>query len=207
MPQIGMAMLEKTGSLFNRVMDKILTEHRPDRLIAGAKPLGNCDDIGDDVFRFTGEQSAGSSHAAHHLIQNDKHAIAVTNFPDAGEIARHRRHRASRRAHHRFSQKGHHIFRANTQNFSFQFIGDTSAIGLGTLTLLLITIGVTGGNQACFDKQWFKLAAAPLVAPGGQRPQCVAMIALPPGNYPVPRWLANFDKILPCQFDRGFHRF
>ena len=40
MPQVGMAMLEKTGSLFNRVMDKILTEHRPDRLIAGAKPLG-----------------------------------------------------------------------------------------------------------------------------------------------------------------------
>ena len=37
----------------------------------------------------------------------------------------------------------------------------------------------------------------------GKRAQSVALIALPTCDNTVPLGLANFQKVLPCQFDRG----
>src|SRR5690606_10595332 len=34
----------------------------------------------------------------------------------------------------------------------------------------------------------------------------VAVIALPPGDHPVPPWLADFEEILSGKLDRGLHR-
>src|SRR5579859_5453998 len=42
------------------------------------------------------------------------------------------------------------------------------------------------------------------IAAHGHRPQCAAMIALPPRNHAITRGLPAFEVKLPRQLDRGF---
>ena len=39
-------------------------------------------EIGRDALLLAGVQRAGAAHAAHHLVENEQHAVAVADRPD-----------------------------------------------------------------------------------------------------------------------------
>src|SRR5580692_8628349 len=57
------------------------------------------------------------------------------------------------------------------------------------------------------DQERLELRAAPFVAAGRKRPQCIAVIALAARDNVPPLWLALLDEILPRHFQRGLDRF
>ena len=56
------------------------------------------------------------------------------------------------------------------------------------------------------DQHGLELGAPPAVAAGRQRPQRVAVVALPAGDDVAPLWLAYLQEVLPRELDGGFHR-
>jgi len=56
------------------------------------------------------------------------------------------------------------------------------------------------------DHQRCKGFTPPHIAAGGERSECIAVIALQAGNYLVTFWLTYFKIVLPCEFDCRFHR-
>ena len=92
--QIGVAMLEEARALFDGAHDALLRHDRADRLVAAAQALGDGDEVGRDAFLFHRVQRAAASHAAHDLIGDQQHAMAVADFADAAEIRGHGRDRA-----------------------------------------------------------------------------------------------------------------
>ena len=149
---------------------------------------------------------AGAPHAAHHLVQNQQHAVAVANLADAFQIAGHRRHRARRCAHHRLGHKGHHALGAETLDLRLQLIGGAQAIGLEAFALGAVAVFVARRDMRGLDQHRRELRAPPFVAARGQRAQRVAVIALTARNHPVALRLADFQKILPGQFQCRFNR-
>ena len=57
-------------------------QHRADRLVAAAEPLGDRHQVGRDAFLLAGVQRAGAAHAAHHLVEDEEDAVAVADFAD-----------------------------------------------------------------------------------------------------------------------------
>ncbi len=59
--------------------------------IAAAEALGDRPSrSGADALLLAGMQRAGAAHAAHHLVEDQQHAMAVADLADALEIARRR---------------------------------------------------------------------------------------------------------------------
>ena len=206
MTEIGVAMLEEAASLLDRLIDVGAAEHRTDRLVSGAKPLGDGQDIGANPVRLTGEEMSGPAHPAHHLVQNQQHTVPVADLADAGEIAVDRRHRAKRRADHRLGNEGHHILRPKPQDFRLQLVGDTAGEGSLSLALPHLAIGIAGGDVTCLDKDRIIDLPPPGVAAGRQRAKGVAVIALASGDDTAPVRLAGLDEILPCELQRRLDR-
>ncbi len=92
----------------NGLDDAILDQHGADRLIAGTEPLRHADDVGNDALVLEGEARAAAAHAAHHLVEDEEHAVAVANLANALEVAGHGRHGAERRADDRLGDERHH---------------------------------------------------------------------------------------------------
>ena len=43
---------------------------------------------GHDAFLLAGVQRAGAAHAAHHLVQDQQHAVAIADLANGREVAR-----------------------------------------------------------------------------------------------------------------------
>ena len=123
-------MLEEARALANGVDDAVRDQHGADRLIAGAEPFRHADDVGNDALMLEGEARAATAHAAHHLVEDEKHAVTVANLADALEIAGHGGHGAERRADHRLGDEGHHRGRAELLDLRLELVGDARAIFL-----------------------------------------------------------------------------
>ena len=108
MAHVGVAMLEEAAALGEGVVDGLAEQHGADRLVAAAQSLGDGHEVGRDAFLLAGMQRAGAAHAAHHLVEDQQHAVAIADLADALEVAFGRRHRARRRADHRLGDEGHH---------------------------------------------------------------------------------------------------
>ena len=67
---------------------------------------------------------AGAAHPAHHLVEDQEHAVAVANLADAPEIARNGGHRAQGRADHRLGDESHHRVGAEGQDLVLQLLRD-----------------------------------------------------------------------------------
>ena len=202
MPKIGMAMLEEAASRLDRPVDVVAAHHRPDRLVTGAQPLGDGQDIGPHAIRFAGEHMAGPAHAAHHLVKDQQHAVPVADLADAGEIAIKRRHRAKRRTDHRLGHERHDIPCAQPQDFRFQLVGDAQRECGLALSVPHLAIGIAGGDMAGLDKDRIIDLPPPGVAARRQRAERVAVIALASGNDMAPVRLAGLDEILACELQR-----
>src|SRR6476469_7359014 len=67
--EIGMAVLESSGALPDRVDAARTCENGADRLVAAAESLGDGLDVGCDALLLPGMTRAGAAHATHHLVE------------------------------------------------------------------------------------------------------------------------------------------
>ena len=95
-------------------------QHRADRLVAAAKSLGDRDQVRRNALLFAGVQRAGAAHAAHHLVEDQQHAVAVADRADALEIVGDRRHRAGGRADHGLGHERDHLVGAELEDLVFK---------------------------------------------------------------------------------------
>ena len=91
MAQIGVAVLEEAGTLFEGLEHLLANENGPDRREAAAEPLGNGHQVGRDAFLLAGMQRACATHAAHDLVQDQQDAVPVADLADALEVTFDRR--------------------------------------------------------------------------------------------------------------------
>src|SRR5690625_3639724 len=147
MAHIGMAMLKAARTLYNGVKDAIRGQHCPDGLIAGPQAFGDGDDVRHDAVLGTGKQMPGAAHAGHDLIEDEQHAIAVTDLADAFEIGGHRREDAGSGANNSFRHKGSYIFRAQGEDFALELVGQSLGVGLIAFALVSIAIRIAGRDM------------------------------------------------------------
>ncbi len=131
--------------------------------------------------------------------------MAVADFADATEIARHGRHGAGGGAHHGFCHERHDRAGAQALEGLFQFPCQALAVLFGTFAFALVAVGVAGRDMLDFDQQRRELCAAPRVAAHCQRTQRVAVIALPARDDVAAFRLADFHEVLPRHLQSGFH--
>ena len=203
--KIGMAMLKEAAPSFNGTIDIGAAEHRANRLVSRTKPLCDCHDIRPDGIRLAGKQMARPAHAAHHLIQNEENAMAVTYFTNPREIALNRGNGAKRRADDRLGNKGHHRVRAKPLDFGLQFISDAGGKRRLIFPIPHFAIGIAGRNMAGLDKQRVEGLPPPRIATGSKRTERIAMITLAAGNDMPAFRPSGLNKILArqlqCRFD------
>src|SRR6478672_2492540 len=92
MCKVSVPVQESAGTLPDGFDDLPARQHCSDRLIAAAQPFGHGLDVGCDAFLLPRMARAGAPHAAHHLVENEKGAMAVTDVADSAEISFRRRH-------------------------------------------------------------------------------------------------------------------
>ena len=94
MPHIGVPVHQGSGPRPDSFVDLAGDEERPDRLIAGAEPFGDCDHVRRDPVELTGISESSAAHTTHDLVQDQQNAMAVANLTNPPEIALSRRNRA-----------------------------------------------------------------------------------------------------------------
>jgi hypothetical protein len=155
---------------------------------------------------LAGEERARAPHAAHHLVEDQQHAVTVADLTHGAEVAGHRRHRAHGRADHRFGNEGDHRFRTELLDGRLQLSREAADVGLVGFVRRLIAIGVAWANVGDVDQERLELAAPRGVAADGQRAERVAVIALPPGDEAPPLRLADLDEVLARYLERRLDR-
>ena len=148
MSDVGMAMLERAGALFD-FGGKFLAHHQgADRLVTGAEALGERDHVRHDPVLLAGEQRARPAHPGHDLVQDHQGAVRVAAPPDLLEVAGRRRRRAERRADHGFRDEGDRPVRPETADLGFKRARRPLPERLGALAVTLVAIGMARHDVA-----------------------------------------------------------
>ena len=189
--------------MLDRLIDLAGAEHRADRLVAGAQALGDAENIGCHAVRLAGKQMPGAAHAAHHLVQDQQHAVLVADLADALEITLNRRHRAGCGADHRLRHKGHHGLGTKAEDFRLQLIRHPLAVVIAALALSPAHILIAGRDMGDVDQQRRELGTAPFIAACRQRTEGVAVVALLAGDDMAALRLAALQVVLAGELDRG----
>ena len=207
MAHIGMAVLEETAALADGAVDLAADQQRADRLVAGPQTLGHGEQVGGHAFGLAGEQRAGAAHAAHHLIEDQQHAVAIADLADALEVAGNRRHRAHGRADHRLDDESGDGLRPQLDDHRLELARDAQPVGLLALVRGLVAVGVARRDVPdAGDQQGLEGLAAREITAGRERADGIAVIALAPGDQVAALGLADLDKVLAGQLERRFHR-
>ena len=206
--EIGMAVLEGSRALPDRVDDRAACEHRADRLVAAAQSLGDGLDVGRNALLFPRMQRAGAAHAAHHLVEDEQGAVPVADVAHGPEVTFGRRHASGGGSDDGLGNECGYRVGAEALEFGLQFGSQPRhKISFGFIVALLV-IRECRRHVAEGGRQQRRIGfAAPGVSACRQRAECIAMIALATGDEALALRLTAFDKILPRQFDAGFDRF
>ena len=204
--QVGVAVLEEAAAGAHGLHHPALGQHRADGLVAAAQALGDGHQVGHHAFLLAGVQRAGAAHAAHHLVQDQQHAVAVADLAHGLEVAGHRRQHAGGGATHGFCHEGQHLAGADAPDRLVQLLRQTLAVLLGRFAFALLPVGVAGRHVGHIDQQRRELLAAPGVAAHGQRAQRVAVVALAPGDEVAALGLADLQRVLARHLQRRLHR-
>jgi hypothetical protein len=151
-------------------------------------------------------QRARAAHTAHHLVENEQHAVAVADIAHAPKITRHRGDRAQGGADDRLGDKGDDVLAAELLDPDFELSRQPLAVGLRGLVRAALAIFVNRRYMVRFDQKRSELLALPLSAPDRERTERDAMIALVSRDDVSPLRLAAFDEILAREFERGLDR-
>src|SRR2546421_9778405 len=106
MAEIGRAVLEEAAALHDGLVYRPGDHQGADRLIAGAKALGDGDHVGNHALALEGPHRAAAAHAAHHFVEDQQDAVAIADLAHAFEVARYRRWGAQRWTRDRFLDDG-----------------------------------------------------------------------------------------------------
>ena len=207
MAHVGLAVGERRRARLDRRDDPGGGQGRGDRLQARPEALGDDDDIGGDALLLQREERARAPGAAHHLVGDQQHAVAVAYLSDAPEIARRGRRAAESRAGHRLGDESGDVFGADPEDFSLQRVGDPLAIGFQGLPARLAAIGVAGGDAADVD-QHRRVGRAPRhMAADRKGAERRAVIGHFARDEPAALSVAALQVILARQFQRRLDRF
>src|SRR5687768_9415464 len=92
-------------------------------------------------------ERAGAAHAAHDLVEDQEHAVAVADLAYAPEIARRCRHRTGGGTDHRLGDESHHSLGSEFEDFRLELIRSPTAVGFGVFTGLGIPEGEAGIDE------------------------------------------------------------
>jgi hypothetical protein len=118
--------------------------------------------------------------AAHDLVEDQQHTVAIADLADFPGISRHRFHAAAGRADHGFGYERNHAFWPGSLAFGFQRVGQPRRVGVVGLALQLSAISETRIDMPGLGHDLAERRTAPFVADDRQRPRRVAMIGLAP---------------------------
>ncbi len=203
--EVRVAMVEHAAALGEGLDDLALRQHRADRLVAAAQPLGDREEIGRHAFLLARVQRAGAAHAAHHLVEDQQDAVARAELAHAAQVARHRHQGARCGADHRLGDERDHVLRPQALDGQRQLVDQAPAVLLGRLVDAAVAVLVAGRDVGHVDQQGCELAAPPFVAPDRQRAERVAVVALLARDEVAPLRLPRLDEILPGHLERGLH--
>src|SRR5262249_50285455 len=153
-----------------------------------------------------GMQRARAAHAAHHLVENEQHAVAVADVAHALKIARNRGDRAQGGANDRLGDKGDDVRAPELLDLEFELLRQPLAVGLRALVRPTSGLVEPRGHVVLCDQKGGKLLALPLSAADRERTERDAVIALASRDDVSPLRLAAFDEILAREFERGLDR-
>ena len=132
--------------------------------------------------------------------------MAITHRAHGLEITRQGRGTTKRGTHHGFSAKGNHIARAKALEFCLKLRRQARDVLSIRLIIAPIAIGIAGRDMAESIRQDRRIRRAPRdIATGGERAQRIAVIGLPPRDEARALGFPRFQKILPRDFECGFH--
>ena len=201
-----MPVLEEPAAGRHRLDDLVLRQDRADRLVAAAQALGDRHQVGDDALLLAGVERAGAAHAAHHLVEDQQHAVSVAHLAHRLEVARHRHQHAGRRAADRLGDERDHGLGPERLQRGLEFGGQAQAVGFGGLVGELLAVRVARREVGRRHQQRRERGAPPFVATDRERAQRVAVIALAPGDEMGAPRLPDLDEVLARHLQRRFDR-
>ena len=151
-------------------------------------------------------QGPRATHAAHHLVEDQQHTVAIADFTDALEVASRGGYRAERGADDRFRDESDHRLGAELYKARLELVGGTLCIGLCGFALVPVAVFVAGVDVVARNEDGGKGLAPPRVAADRERAQRVAVIALAAGDEMAALWLLALDEVLTRHLERGFDR-
>src|SRR5208283_4346086 len=104
-----------------------------DRLISAAETLGDGHQVGRDPFLRAGVKRSGAPHAAHDLVEDEQHAVAVADRADASKVVGNRRDSAERRSDYGLGNEGDDGFGSKRDELVLQSLRGARGVILVTL--------------------------------------------------------------------------
>src|SRR5262249_37501986 len=205
-PHIGVAVLECARALGDGVENFVPHHERPDRRVAATEAFCERHQIGAHALLLAGMQRARAAHAAHHLVENEQHAVAVATFAHAPKIPGHGGDRAQGGADDGSGDKGDDVLATELLDLVFELSRQPLAVTLRGLVRAALAIFVNRRHMMRFDQKRSELLALPLSAPDREPTEGDAVIALASRDDVSPLRLAAFDEILAREFERGLER-
>src|SRR3954452_2713524 len=202
-----MAVLERARSPGNRRKNLILHENGADGRIATAETLRERHEIGADPFLLAGMQRARAPHPAHHLVENEQHAMTIADLTHALKISWHCGNGAQCGADHGLGEESDDILRAKLLQLVLDLAREPFPISLRRLVGLAVAIFVNRRNVMRLDQQRSKLPALPFPPTDRERAERNAMIALAARNDVSAAKLAPFHEILARELERRLNCF
>src|SRR5262249_9654364 len=150
-------------------------------------------------------QGAGASHAAHHLVENEEHAVAIADLAHALEISRHRGDGAQGGAHDRLGDEGDDVLAAELFELALELLRQAFAVGLRRLVSATVAVFISRGYMVRLDQQRGECPALPLPAADCERTERNAVIALTSCNDVPALDFAALDEVLARELERRLH--
>ncbi len=180
--EVGVAVLEEAAARAHRVDDLLLREHGADRLEAAAQALGDRDQIRDDAFLRARVQRPRATHPAHHLVEDEQHAVPVADLPHRLEVTGHRYQHAGRRPADSLGDEGEHGVRACRDDRLLELGGEPPTVVLRRLVVPLVAVGIARCDVGDVDQQRAELCPSPCIAADRECPQRIAVVGLAGGR-------------------------
>jgi hypothetical protein len=156
---------------------------------------------------MSGIHVAGAAHAAHDLVEDQQHAVAVADLAQALQVTGDRRGGAEAGAGHRLGDEGGDILRPQLADRGVELVGDADAVLLGALIGAAVAVFVAVRNMLDLGQQRFVGGAAGNILAERQRRKRVAVIGALAGDEELARGLAALEVVLPRELDGAFDRF
>src|SRR6185436_7586517 len=162
--EVGIAVLEEAAALDDGFVDRLADHHGADRLIPGAEALRDRDDVRYHAFALERPHRAAATHAAHHLVEDEEHAMPVADLAHAPEVAGHGRYAADRCTGDRLGDERDHLAGAQALDLALELDAEPVDIRRIGLACALLAIGIARRDMGRLDEQRLELLAAGEVA-------------------------------------------